>query len=186
MDRIHASVFLLKAGQALHIPKGCLHAFRKLSAAPLPQYDCHAKLCKKYLETRPTDKEEVCISFAWDWIRLGNSGHSVAKELDYLTMASRFSTKEKIGPPAPYGLSLLRTAKKLVSEPEKLDQSVSARDLAEGILPSLSAFVDREVKAVREARSFQMVNKNIEVVDTAQSGGPQTCDSCKLELYNFF
>ena len=96
MCSISASVFLLTAGQALHIPKGCMHAFRKLSSHPLPITDCHAKLRKQYVDKLSTDRENICISFAWDWIRLGSSGPSVAKELDHLMMAERFCAKHCI------------------------------------------------------------------------------------------
>ena len=62
--RFSPCVFLLKAGQALHIPKGCIHACRKLSRCELDDSDCHAELRQDYIRNLPQNEEEVCISIA--------------------------------------------------------------------------------------------------------------------------
>lgn len=64
------SVFILKPGQHLHINKGRLHAFRKLTIEPLPDSDCHADL-RSTLIQQITDRgetlDDLCISIAYDW-----------------------------------------------------------------------------------------------------------------------
>ena len=63
------SVFVLKPGQFVHINKGRLHAFRKLSPTALPPNDCHRQL---RLDTIASDNlgsmERLCVSVAWDWM----------------------------------------------------------------------------------------------------------------------
>jgi len=65
----YPSVFVLKPGQFVHINKGRLHAFRKLSPTALPLNDCHRQL---RLDAIADDKlgsiEHLCVSVAWDWM----------------------------------------------------------------------------------------------------------------------
>ena len=65
----YPSVFVLKPGQFVHINKGRLHAFRKLSPTALPPNDCHRQL---RLDTIASDNlgsmERLCVSVAWDWM----------------------------------------------------------------------------------------------------------------------
>ena len=75
------SRFILKEGQCVHINKGRLHAFRKMTnellpyAVPAaPSDDCHAFL-RAHLKMPGTNEtvvgpgkpEILCISVAWDW-----------------------------------------------------------------------------------------------------------------------
>jgi len=60
-------VFILSKGEHLHIPKGALHAFRKLSLDPLPADDCHAQLRKDLIEEQQLTVAPNCVSIAHDW-----------------------------------------------------------------------------------------------------------------------
>ena len=63
----YPSVFVLKPGQFVHINKGRLHAFRKLSPTDLPPNDCHRQL-RLGINKEHGPKEHICISVAWDWM----------------------------------------------------------------------------------------------------------------------
>ena len=63
----YPSVFVLKSGQFVHINKGRLHAFRKLSPTDLPPNDCHRQL-RLDINDDLGPKEHICISVAWDWM----------------------------------------------------------------------------------------------------------------------
>jgi hypothetical protein len=65
--RYYPSVFILKAGQFVHINKGRLHAFRKMTTENLPQWDSHAKLRKEVVAKDKLQPGLVCISIAHDW-----------------------------------------------------------------------------------------------------------------------
>jgi hypothetical protein len=65
--RYYPSVFILQAGQFVHINKGRLHAFRKMTTEPLPQSDAHAKLRVEVVTKDKLQPGLVCISIAHDW-----------------------------------------------------------------------------------------------------------------------
>ena len=44
------TVCIVKPGQLIHINKGRLHAFRKMSISPLPDDDCHKDLREALIE----------------------------------------------------------------------------------------------------------------------------------------
>jgi hypothetical protein len=63
------SVFILKPGELVHINKGRLHAFRKLSPHQLPTSDCHAELRAHTIANQCIEMEEICVSVAWvSWL----------------------------------------------------------------------------------------------------------------------
>lgn len=79
------SVFILKPGQHVHINKGRLHAFRKMSLDELPEDDCHYKLRKtvireEHLEDNAPAKAPTCWSIAWDWQFAGVHPEGIYRE----------------------------------------------------------------------------------------------------------
>ena len=79
-------MFILKPGQFVHINQGRLHAFRKLSWAPLPADDCHSKLRQELILSFSSDSnqslnESLCISVAWDWTYRGFTSEAINREL---------------------------------------------------------------------------------------------------------
>ena len=64
------SVFILGPGEHLHINKGRLHAFRKMTFEQLPESDCHCLLRQQKiaeLQAQGLTKAPICISVAYDW-----------------------------------------------------------------------------------------------------------------------
>ncbi|KAK1736014.1 hypothetical protein QTG54_013150 [Skeletonema marinoi] len=74
------SVFILKPGQMVHINKGRLHAFRKLSTSSLHGTDCHHDLRQK-LQESIGNIEQLCFSIAWDWMFKGVTSEGINREL---------------------------------------------------------------------------------------------------------
>lgn len=78
----YPSVFILKPGQFVHINKGRLHAFRKMSTSNLPPTDCHSKLRQKNIEKlKLGTSEQICISVAWDWMYRGVTSEGINREI---------------------------------------------------------------------------------------------------------
>jgi hypothetical protein len=79
----YPSVFILKPGQLVHINKGRLHAFRKMSPIRLPARDCHFDLRSELLTELDTTAPEVflCFSIAWDWMYRGVTSEGICREV---------------------------------------------------------------------------------------------------------
>ena len=76
------SVFILRPGQQVHINKGRLHAFRKLTPDVVDANDCHKELRLHVVKNETMEKlQNICISVAWDWMYLGNSSEGVNREV---------------------------------------------------------------------------------------------------------
>jgi hypothetical protein len=58
---------MLKPGQHVHINKGRLHAFRKMTEDKLPDNDCHAQLRQVLIKELGEGNVPLCISVAFDW-----------------------------------------------------------------------------------------------------------------------
>jgi hypothetical protein len=80
-ESYYPCVLILKPGQLLHINKGRLHAFRKMSCSPLDHGDCHYKLRNQVIEKNGITTEQLCTSVAWDWMFLGVSRDGVNGEV---------------------------------------------------------------------------------------------------------
>ena len=72
---------ILKSGQHIHINKGRLHAFRKMSLHELPQDDCHYEARRAIIQAEGLVSEQLCVSVAWDWNFLGSSEHGIYREV---------------------------------------------------------------------------------------------------------
>lgn len=72
---------MLKPGQLIHIGKGRLHAFRKMSNKPLPENDCHCTLRQQIINNETSGKEELCVSIAWDWMFRGSTARGIYREV---------------------------------------------------------------------------------------------------------
>jgi hypothetical protein len=111
-------VFILKPGQFVHINKGRLHAFRKLSPTLLPEHDCHAKLREKVL-SQFSEKQlsdlSICISIAWDWTFRGITAEAIHDELFSMFECAALNQKNSARSLAIPETSLLHTAKVLLS-----------------------------------------------------------------------
>ncbi len=99
-------VFILEPGQFVHLNKGRLHAFRKMTNSQLPTSDCHHNLRKKIINFKPT----VCISIAWDWMYLGVTDDGICAEMKNLMDAVQSARNNKIQVLAIQKCSLMKLA----------------------------------------------------------------------------
>ena len=165
-----------------------MHAFRKLSRNKLPEYDCHYKLRNQYLKGLSDKEEDICISFAWDWVWRGDTSHSINKELDFLLQVLKDNRRERLGPPAPIGLSLLRMANSLCSAPTEMKcDFLTPADLAVGIAPALTSLVDSQDKIFQNGNAEALENHRLTVIkDKDDTEGVSFCNECSTELINYF
>ncbi len=148
------SVLILKPGQLIHINKGRLHAFRKLSIHKLPVNDCHATLRADVLLEEKLEQEQLCMSVAWDWMFQGVTEAGIHREVSTAmecAALNRINGVQSLGIPEA---SLLQTAKyirgAMVAGPR---QYPPPEVICRGILPSLRMVVDNEMSALVGART---------------------------------
>ncbi|GFH56627.1 hypothetical protein CTEN210_13103 [Chaetoceros tenuissimus] len=84
-------VFILKPGQMLHINKGRLHAFRKMSYKALEQNDCHQEVRKSVVEENNITSEVKCTSVAWDWMYLGTTLEGIKAEVSQTVNSAKLA-----------------------------------------------------------------------------------------------
>ncbi len=107
-------MFILKPGQFVHINKGRLHAFRKLSPTLLPKYDCHAKMREELINEinkRQLPHHSICISIAWDWTYRGFTAEAMNRELSSMIECAALNREHHAQSLAIPETSLLHTAK---------------------------------------------------------------------------
>ena len=75
------SALILKPGQLIHVNKGRLHALRKPSIHKLPVNDCHAALRADVVRDEKLEKEQLCMSVAWDWMFQGATEAGAHREV---------------------------------------------------------------------------------------------------------
>ena len=187
MIRFSPCVFLLKAGQALHTPKGCIHAFRKLSRYDLDDSDCHAELRRDYIHDLPKNEEEVCISIAWDWHWLGGSADQIMFETDYMLKAYEDSMKCSMN--AKH--SLLSMVRLINDEPNSIKLNVqSVQSLAHGIFPTFASIVEEESSLIDRFCGEELADKKFDSKgkkdDDCEIGVVLQCDKCKLVIFNHY
>ena len=153
-----------------------MHAFRKMSTAPLPKNDCHAELRKSLIAERNLKGEELCISIAWDWMYRGSTATGINREVCTILEAAILNRKMGRMSLAIPESSLLQMAKMTVptttaapTVPAELDNmlgfgkdqkvetsdSSNARERAvnvyRGILPSLRHILKEQAGAMKLA-----------------------------------
>lgn len=117
------SVFILKPGQFMHINKGRIHAFRKMSTTSLPTSDCHSLLRKALIQDECITTEVFCLSIAWDWIYRGYTRGGIKKELESTLACARLSQERKKPSLAIIETSLLHLALTTVSQLEQENET---------------------------------------------------------------
>ena len=127
----------------IHINKGRLHAFRKLSTHKLPDEDCHAKLRANFVEMENPANEQLCISLAWDWMYRGVTEAGISREICATLACTRLNRLNKLKSLAIPEVSLLHMSRSICLEPNngKKTKAQPYRPAPEvicrGILPSL-------------------------------------------------
>ena len=115
----YPSVFILKPGQFVHINKGRLHAFRKMSTSNLPPTDCHSKLRQKNIEKlKLGTSEQICISVAWDWMYRGVTSEGINREIVSTLDCAELLRHHRIQSLAIPETAILHMASHFVSEYE--------------------------------------------------------------------
>ena len=89
------SVFILKPGQMVHINKGRLHAFRKLSTSSLYVTDCHHDL-RQNLQESIGNTEQLCFSIAWDWMFKGVTSEGINREISSILECVRLNSAHNL------------------------------------------------------------------------------------------
>ena len=79
----------------MHINKGRLHAFRKMSEDCLPTSDCHSTLRKELIEKEGFVPPNLCMSVAWDWLFRGCTATGIGKEIDTSLSSAKVCQKKK-------------------------------------------------------------------------------------------
>ena len=128
----------------VHINKGRLHAFRKLSPFALPSSDCHADLRAAILEKSENPSiEQTCISVAWDWEFKGATAEGINREMTSTLECSKLNREQNVQSLAVPETSILFMARRHVAEYEQQLSLMSVDhqdDAAEKMLPAVLAF----------------------------------------------
>jgi hypothetical protein len=182
-------LLILKSGQHLHINKGRLHAFRKMTLDELPPDDCHYEARRSIIEKDAIDSERLCVSVAWDWSYLGFSERGIYREVTAnleSTILNRLRGVRSLAIPEFSVLEAARHFAKPVTipnlpsflplpQPKPIasaqclgDASLSDQDriaVCRGILPVLRYVVDEHTGAINTAMEMQK-GKKIKFPDT--------------------
>jgi len=162
----YPSVFILKPGQMLHINKGRLHAFRKMSISSLPEEDCHSYLRSQLIKEENLFKEEICVSVAWDWMFRGVSVNGIHNELENTLTCAKLAREHGRQSLAIIENAIFSLAKQLLADKLGNDINIPIKhanafhnkreqtiDILKGIEPSLSKIVNRNEESYNNIMS---------------------------------
>ena len=179
------SVFILKEGQHIHINKGRLHAFRKLTPETLPTTDCHFELRDALIKENGLSRKAPpkCVSIAWDWQFSGVHAEGIHRETmsilesafmvdkqkeckclaipkaSILAMARQIQQKATEEPPNNKAASLFG-ASAMVSQGGGCAAAgfeIDNTNLARGILPALRFLVDACSQVMQSVNSSRVM-----------------------------
>jgi hypothetical protein len=173
------AVFILQEGQHVHINKGRLHAFRKLTPHTLPENDCHFELRDALIKEKRLSPRAppTCTSIAWDWQFSGFHAEGIHREtVAILESALLVNKKEGCMCLAIPNASLLAMARQVLPNSHHQQQTtteapasllgeslvgqgvgsdtsrfeIDNTSLARGILPALRFFVHNSVDVMKD------------------------------------
>jgi len=208
------SIFTLEPGDLVHINKGRLHAFRKMSTSKLPGSDCHAERRRKIIESKGIAGEEIqCVSVAWDWMYRGVTPAGINREISAVlggsTLLRKHALLKKPGDMellAIPELCLLQMAKCIpplgaleTKERKGNIYNTTKGGICKGMLPGLCVVVDKHIRAsdVKESKSKKF-GGHLLIASTPDSrrdpqtnpldpyGSDYTCKICGGELSNVY
>jgi hypothetical protein len=207
MHRYCPSVCTLKPGQMIHINKGRLHAFRKLSHRQLPGDDCHAMQRAHVVDKENIRKEELCISIAWDWMYRGITESGIRREVGAAITCASLNQKNGVRSLGIPEAALLHMARSLCNNGRNEDgpYQPASEVICRGILQGLSAIVEEHGTAMACARrnvrsdeaagnddSFTVLDKSdadqnpLTGMINAYGSTDYTCRVCSRELSNIY
>ena len=124
-QNIAPSIFILEPGQLIHIAKGRLHCFRKLTSDVLPESDVHESLRKSIVQGKQISPSNpnICVSVAWDWMYTGFTVTGQRNELEHVLKKPRIIPTSRFTPElAIPELCLLRMAELFSSKPKEQEK----------------------------------------------------------------
>ena len=164
----------------MHINKGRLHAFRKLSTSTLQNTDCHHDL-RQQLRQSIGVSEQLCFSIAWDWMFKGVTSEGINREVSSVLECSRLNREHSLQSLAIPETALLFLAKENVAKYNTTSNSKSLiqcrptsvsvveshshgsepdpMTVLSGILPSLQYVVQRHNSAVQMSSGWAQKRK---------------------------
>lgn len=173
----------------VHINKGRLHAFRKLSPVELPQTDCHHDLRKDIMPTLDPSKL-LCVSIAWDWMFKGVTSEGINREVSSILECARLNQHHKIQSLAIPETALLFLARLNIT---KHDQSIScnesdcvpdAKTVLRGILPGLTYVVHKHNSAAKSCQNWKPTSGSHEQVNiNTKPNAKENSDLFALDPY---
>ena len=208
LPRYCPTVCILKPRQLIHINKGRIHAFRKLSTYKLPKDDCHATLRAELVEKENLVKEELCISVAWDWMYRGVTEGGIGRELSAAFQCAELNRIKGIKSLGIPEVSLLHLARSICDEKPPTAESPfqpTPEVICRGILPGLRDLVHllQEARQVAGSKVKSVVagGRKMDLLDIvhrtdagqdpsttpiAPYGKEYTCRFCSRELSNIY
>lgn len=139
----------------VHINKGRLHAFRKLSTHQLAGNDCHATLRADLVKRMNLEEAQVCISVAWDWMYRGVSEGGIAREVSATMTCASLNRLKPIKSLGMIELPLLLLSRSICdskSEQVKGGYQPSKEVTCRGILPGLRLIVGEQRSLMERAQ----------------------------------
>jgi hypothetical protein len=166
--RYHPSVFILKPGQLVHINKGRLHAFRKLSPSHLHDRDCHYTLREEILPSVGSEGF-TCVSVAWDWMFKGVTSEGINREVASILECARLNQKHSVQSLAIPETALISLAKEHAVRLQIQNRGKASgfvpdsKTILRGILPSLQFVVHRHIMTENASKSWMEGGKHEKV-----------------------
>ena len=196
----------------MHINKGRLHAFRKLSQDELPLDDCHHALRKELLANEKTIPA-LCTSIAYDWMFAGFSAEAMNREIVSQLECGELNRAHKVKSLAIPKTALFSTMQSLVdtivshgitnTSPRCRVRCPTEMEYLRGYLPALRHLVqlEREIyeyakgfnqwksrpkQALVDCAQFSDASEPIESAPTDPFSSDYYCHVCSCELPNFY
>lgn len=191
----------------IHINKGRLHAFRKLSLHDLPVGDCHSMQRAGMVKKEKIVREELCISIAWDWMYRGVTESGIRREV---AAAMSCAALNQINGVKSLGIpeaALLHTARSICNSSRSADGKYQPAPevICRGILQGLRIVIGQHAAAMTCARGNVIDNDSngrddkFEIQDksdadqnpytsmiNAYGSSDYTCRVCSSELSNVY
>jgi hypothetical protein len=207
------SRFILGPGEFLHINKGRLHAFRKLSTEDLPPDDCHRALRKALLRSTFGKIPNLTLSVAWDWSYLGYDAPGINREVLYTLESSALNQQNQRTSLAVAQLALLKWVRKYMQDgsgkrsalysfhanqaPSTDNLSTPSQEHLAGLYPAVERVLQNQMEMINFAHQQADSNAGVHNLDIAKyvdkydlAVDPYDCDFfCKLcsqELANAY
>lgn len=191
-------VFILEPGQLLHIGKGRLHAFRKMTCDPLEPSDCHCDIRKEIIQQRNICHDPLCFSIAWDWMFMGCTQEGMKNEVQVVLDCEKLAFQNSVRSLATPDFCLVEMAKEELARLESLPveeryTSKSFENLM-GIGPFVLSTLRSQIKRIRDVRDIRRSGVQIFDIPDAQKkdssidayGNDYFCKICQRELSNIY